>query len=380
MRRRWLCAVLTLVIASLASAEEVVTSDAVRAELVVDDLDHPVQITSAPGEPGRIYVVERGGEVIIVQNKKVLGEELLDISAVVHKKHPHGLLGIAFAPDFATSGQFYAAYVDPQGDINVGRFSRNKESVPDEDSMTIVIKLAQAFPNTHGAAIGFGKDRYLYVTWGDGGGPAENLEATQRLDSLFGKVLRLDVSKEGKYSAPPDNPFVNQAKALKETWALGFRNPRHLSFDRLRGDLLVIDEGERLSEVNVVERGKNYGWSIMEGAECPSTPCALTNASPPLFTTNATRSVIGGVIYRGSHFPELEGAYIFADGASGEVFASKSEGAARNTRKIIQLPKNQISAIGEDADGELYIGTPSGDLFTLVTQTQPAASQPPLQR
>ncbi|MEY4701844.1 MAG: hypothetical protein RL326_2031, partial [Pseudomonadota bacterium] len=112
----------------------------------------------------------------------------------------------------------------------------------------------------------------------------------------------------------------------------------------------------------------------------PSTPCALTNASPPLFTTNATRSVIGGVIYRGSHFPELEGAYIFADGASGEVFASKSEGAARNTRKIIQLPKNQISAIGEDADGELYIGTPSGDLFTLVTQTQPAASQPPLQR
>jgi glucose/arabinose dehydrogenase len=378
MRSRWLCAVLTLVVGSIANADEVVTPDAVRAELVVDDLDHPVQITSAPGEPERLYVVERGGEVRIVQNKKVLSEELLDISSVVRKNHPHGLLGIAFAPDFATSGQFYAAYVDPQGDINVGRFFRNKESAPDEDSMTVVIKLAQAFPNTHGAAIGFGKDGYLYVTWGDGGGPAENLEVTQRLDSLFGKVLRLDVSKAGKYSVPSDNPFLNQTKALKEIWALGLRNPRHLSFDRKQGDLLVVDEGERLTEVNIIERGKNYGGKVVDGSECAANPCSLTNTSPPLFTANATRSVIGGVIYRGSRFTELEGAYIFADGVSGEVFASIATGATRTTRLIMQLTKNQISAIGEDADGELYIGTPSGELLTLVKP--PAGPQHPLQR
>ena len=378
MRSRWLCAVLTLVVGSIANADEVVTPDAVRAELVVDDLDHPVQITSAPGEPERLYVVERGGEVRIVQNKKVLSEELLDISSVVRKNHPHGLLGIAFTPDFATSGQFYAAYVDPQGDINVGRFFRNKESAPDEDSMTVVIKLAQAFPNTHGAAIGFGKDGYLYVTWGDGGGPAENLEVTQRLDSLFGKVLRLDVSKAGKYSVPSDNPFLNQTKALKEIWALGLRNPRHLSFDRKQGDLLVVDEGERLTEVNIIERGKNYGGKVVDGSECAAKPCSLTNTSPPLFTANATRSVIGGVIYRGSRFTELEGAYIFADGVSGEVFASIATGATRATRPIMQLTKNQISAIGEDADGELYIGTPSGELLTLVKP--PAGPQLPLPR
>lgn len=378
MRRRWLCAILTLGLASMANADEVATSEAIRAELVVDDLDHLVQITSAPGEPERLYVVERGGEVRIVQNKKVLSEQLLDISSVVRKNHPHGLLGIAFAPDFATSGQFYAAYVDPQGDINVGRFFRNKESAPDEDSMTVVIKLAQAFPNTHGAAIGFGKDGYLYVTWGDGGGPAENLEVTQRLDSLFGKVLRLDVSKAGKYSVPSDNPFLNQTKALKEIWALGLRNPRHLSFDRKQGDLLVVDEGERLTEVNIIERGKNYGGKVVDGSECAANPCSLTNTSPPLFTANATRSVIGGVIYRGSRFTELEGAYIFADGVSGEVFASIATGATRTTRPIMQLTKNQISAIGEDADGELYIGTPSGELLTLVKP--PAGPQLPLQR
>ncbi len=144
------------------------------------------------------------------------------------------------------------------------------------------------------------------------------------------------------------------------------------------GSVLVIEEGERLTEINSIERGKSYGWNVMEGSECASTPCALTNASPPPFTVNATRSVVGGVIYRGSRFPELEGAYIFADGVSGEVFASTAAGAARNTRRIIQLTKNQISAIGEDADGEVYIGTPSGELFTLVKQ--PAASQPPLPR
>ena len=156
--------------------------------------------------------------------------------------------------------------------------------------MTVVIKLAQAFPNTHGASMGFGKDGHLYIAWGDGGGPAENLDATQRLDSLFGKVLRIDVSKDGKYSVPTDSPFVSQPKALPEIWALGFRNPRHLSFDRLRGDLFVVDEGKRLTEINTVQREKNYGWSVMEGADCVSSPCSLINAAPPLFSTTTTGS------------------------------------------------------------------------------------------
>jgi glucose/arabinose dehydrogenase len=365
MWRRWLCATLSLVIAATANADEGTAPETVRAELVVDDLDHPVQITSAPGEPERLYVVERGGEVRILQNKKILSEDLLDLTSVVHKKHPHGLLRVAFAPDFARSGRFYAMYVDPQGDINVGRFTRDNESAQDEDSMTVVIKLAQAFPNTHGASMGFGKDGYLYIAWGDGGGPKENLEATQRLDSLFGKVLRIDVSNEGRYAVPADNPFSGQPKALPEIWGLGFRDPRQLAFDRLRGDLLLVDEGERLTEVNAVERGKNYGWSVMEGSDCASNPCSLTNATSPLFTSTLTRAFIGGVMYRGSRLPELRDSYIFADGASGEVFASTASTGTRVTRRILQLTKSQISAIGEDADGEIYIGTPSGELLTL---------------
>jgi glucose/arabinose dehydrogenase len=372
MWRHWLCAILSLVAPCVANADDAVTSDTVRAELLVDDLEHPVQITSAPGEPERLYIAERGGEVRIVENRKILSEDLLDLSSVVHKRHPHGLLGIAFAPDFAQSGRFYAMYVDPQGDINVGRFTRSKESAQDEDSMTVVIKLAQAFPNTHGASMGVGKDGYLYIAWGDGGGPTENLDATQRLDSLFGKVLRIDVSNDGKYSIPSDNPFFSQQKALHEIWALGFRNPRHLSFDRLRGDLLVVDEGPHLTEINVVEREKNYGWSVMEGADCVSSPCSLINTVPPLFTTNTTGSFVGGIVYRGSRFPELQGSYIFSDSASGEVFASAAGTGTRGSSRVLQLTKNQISVIGEGADGEIYIGTLSGQLLSLV-KPPPAA-------
>ena len=232
--------------------------------------------------------------------------------------------------------------------------------------MTVVIKLAQAFPNTHGASMGFGKDGHLYIAWGDGGGPAENLDATQRLDSLFGKVLRIDVSKDGKYSVPTDSPFVSQPKALPEIWALGFRNPRHLSFDRLRGDLFVVDEGKRLTEINTVQREKNYGWSVMEGADCVSSPCSLINAAPPLFSTTTTGSFVGGTVYRGSRFPTLQDSYIFADSASGEVFASPAGAGTRSYSRILQLSKNEISAIGEGADGEIYIGTLSGQLLSLV--------------
>lgn len=365
MRLHWLCAFLTFFLASVAYADEAKTPGGIRATLLTDDLNHPVQITSAPGEPARLYIAERGGIVRILENGKLLSEEVLDISTVVHKKHPHGLLGIAFAPDYKNSRIFYAAYIDPQGDVNVGRFRHASEDVADEDSMTVIIKLAQAFPNTHGAAIGFGPDGYLYLSWGDGGGPTENLESTQRLSSLFGKVLRIDVSHEGKYSIPADNPFFNQPKALGEVWALGFRNPRHLSFDRLRGDLLVIDEGARLTEVNKIERGKNYGWSVMEGTGCIATPCALPSATSPLFTVSTTEAFVGGFVYHGSRLPDLEGAYIFADSASGEVFASTPRDGTWDTRRIYSLPKKSISTIGESSSGEILIGTLAGELLTL---------------
>jgi len=365
MKRRFLCATLLLLVASLAKADEIPSANNIRAELVVDDLEHPVQILSAPGEQGRLYVAERGGIVRILENGKLLREELLDLSAVVHKKHPHGLLGIAFAPDYPTSRLFYAAYIDPQGDVNVGRFRHTGEDTADEDSMTVIIKLAQAFPNSHGAAIGFGPDGYLYLSWGDGGGPTESLESTQRLSSLFGKVLRIDVSHEGKYSIPADNPFFNQPKALGEVWALGFRNPRHLSFDRLRGDLLVIDEGTRLTEVNKIERGKNYGWGVLEGTSCVSTPCSLPSATSPLFTVSTTESFVGGFVYHGSRLPELEGSYIFADSASGEIHASTPRDGTWNTRRIYSLPKKSISTIGESSSGEILIGTRSGEIFTI---------------
>ncbi len=366
MRRYLLCAIIVIAVGALASAEEHPPTEDFRAELVVDDLDHPVQITSAPDEPDRLYVAERGGSVRVLHDRKLLGRELLDISAVVHKKHPHGLLNIAFSPDYKTSRIFFAAYIDPQGDVNIARFHHSDQESADEDSMTIVIKLAQAFSNTHGAAIGFGRDGYLYVSWGDGGGPSEAIQAAQRLDSLFGKVLRIDVSKEGKYSVPSDNPFFSRPKSLPEIWASGFRNPRHLSFDRKRGDLLVIDEGTRVTEMNSVNRGANYGWNILEGTSCVSQPCSLPDATSPIFTVSTAASFVGGAVYRGTALPQLEGSYIFADRVTGELFASTQRSGTWQPRRILSLPAQSITALGEDSTGEIMIGTLSGELYKLT--------------
>lgn len=370
MKRRFLCATLLLLVASLATADEIPSANNIRAELVTDDLEHPVQILSAPGEQARLYVAERGGVVRILQNGKLISEELLDLSAVVHKKHPHGLLGIAFAPDYQTSRLFYAAYIDRQGDVNVGRFRHSGEDTADEDSMTVIIKLAQAFPNTNAAALGFGPDGYLYIAWGDGGGPDEMARNSQNLSSVFGKIFRIKVSDESAYTTPPDNPFRSYPKALPEIWALGFQNPLHLAFDNASGAMVLIDQGSKTNELNLVERGKNYGWNQMEGSTCHQTPCNTDTFTSPFLTTPANQRLVGGLLYRGSLFQNLSGHYLFADASSGTINSVMPARGATTPRPIFQLPGKQLAAIGASAAGEPYVATHSGELFAIRPEKQ----------
>ena len=369
MKLSFWVASLLLLVATPVVAEDPKRSTRVRATLVNDDLDSPSQITHAPGEPDRLYIVEREGLVRIVQNGKLLKEDLLDIRGHVGQKPSQGLLSIAFPPDYQTSKVFYADLIDVQGDVVIGRFPRPADDAAHWDSLAVVMKFAQAFPNDNGSFMTFGPDSQLYISTGDGGGPRESIDSVQRTSSLFGKVLRITPSVNGTYSAPSNNPFVGHKQALPEIWALGFKNPRFVSFDRQTGRLLLADEGSAVIEVNRIDRGQNYGWNEMEDTRCVRPHCNTASFVPPLTSIHldsAPNHFVWGFVYRGSKIPELQGRYLFADGATGQVYTLTERNSSWTQAPLIHLAGHVITAIGEDANGEPYIATGEGELFALT--------------
>jgi glucose/arabinose dehydrogenase len=364
----WVASLLLLVTSPVA-AEDPKRPIPIRATLVTDDLEHPSQITYAPGEPDRLYIVEREGAIRILQNTKLLRYDLLDIESHVGTKPTQGLLSVAFPSDYQTSKVFYVDLIDVQGDVVIGKFSRLKDEAAEWESLAVLMKLAQAFPNTNGSYMAFGPDSLLYISAGDGGGPRESIDAVQRSSSLFGKMLRINPAGNGTYTSPTDNPFVGRHQALPEIWALGFRNPRHFSFDRQTGRLLLTDQGDKTIELDRVGKGENFGWNEMEGTSCVRSNCNTSGFVPPLTSIQMDGSpahFVGGFVYRASKIPELQGRYLFANGAAGQVYTLTETNAAWSQSPLIHLEGRSITAIGEDASGEPYIATDEGELFALI--------------
>lgn len=369
MKLSFWVASLLLLVAIPVVAEDPKRSTRVRATLVNDDLDSPSQITHAPGEPDRLYIVEREGVVRVLQNGKLRSEDLLDIRGHVGSKPSQGLLSIAFPPDYPTSKVFYADLIDVQGDVVIGRFPHHAEDAADWDSLAVVMKFAQAFPNDNSSFMMFGPDAQLYISTGDGGGPRESIDSVQRTSSLFGKILRITPSVNGTYSTPSNNPFVGPKQALPEIWALGFKNPRSFSFDRQTGRLLLADEGSNAIELDRINKGQNYGWNEMEGTRCVRPNCASATFVPPLTSIhldNAPTHFVGGFVYRGSKIPELQGRYLFANGATGQVYTLTETSSSWTQSLLLHLTGRIITAIGEDSNGEPYIATSEGELFALT--------------
>jgi glucose/arabinose dehydrogenase len=367
-RSFWIFGPLLLYI-SVAVAEDPKRSTTIRTQLLTNDLEHPSQITYAPGEPDRLYIVEREGLVRVLQNGKLRRDELLDIEGHVSKKPMQGLRSVAFPPDYQRSGVFYADLIDVQGDVVIGKFPRLKEDAADWNSLVVLMKFAQAFPNDNGSFMAFGPDSLLYVSSGDGGGPIESIEAAQRTSSLFGKVLRIMPTPEGKYTSPTDNPFSNRPHALPEIWAIGFKNPRHFSFDRQTGRLILEDEGRKTVELNRIDKGGNYGWNEAEATSCTRSNCPLASFTPPLTTIQSEGSpehFVPGFIYRGSKIPALQGRYLFADSGSGQISTLAETNGGWAQTPLIKLAGKTITAIGEDSAGEPYIATDEGELFALI--------------
>ncbi len=367
-----MCLLLLLASPALLSAQAL----DLRLTEAYQGLAQPLFLTHAGDGSGRVFIVEKVGRIRIGRNGVLNPEPFLqlDIRGIGSEQ---GLLGLAFAPDFAQSGRFYVNFTNLLGQTEVSRFrvSADDPDRADPESKEVMLLISQPFSNHNGGWIGFGPDGYLYIATGDGGSGGDPDNHGQRLDTLLGKILRLDVSG-ATATIPPDNPFVNTANARPEIWAYGLRNPWRPSFDRATGDLWIADVGqETVEEVNVQPAnsngGENYGWRLLEGSQCYTPSCNPAGTVLPVaeYGRSLGCSVTGGYVYRGPHYPAMQGVYFFGDFCTAEMFATRRTGAGFGATSFVtsQLgPKGQfISSFGEDEAGNLYLISLLGGIFGL---------------
>ncbi len=346
--------------------------------LVADGFSQPLLVTHAGDGSGRLFVVEQTGGIHVVQDGQTLPTPFLNIAGKISLAYERGLLGLAFHPDYAENGEFFISFTDAAGDSQIERcqVSEADPNVAEAQSCVTVLAVDQPYPNHNGGGIGFGPDGHLYIGLGDGGSGGDPEGRAQNLNTLLGKMLRLDISgDEAPYSVPPDNPFVGRDDARWEIWAWGLRNPWRWSFDRLTGDLYIADVGQNAyEEVNFQPAGTgglNYGWDYFEGLHAfegqPPVGEALVEPIAE-YAQSATGgcSVTGGYVYRGPSLPELNGVYFYGDVCAGTIWALlPGEGG----RQVITWAQTgfTLSSFGEDEAGELYLTDLSGGgIYRLV--------------
>ncbi len=345
---------------------------------VAAGLAFPLFLTSPPGDP-RLFIVQKGGAIRVVKDGALLPAPFLALTGRVSTGSEQGLLGLAFPPDYATSGRFHVHYTDPAGDTRVSGFLVSPDpDVADPASETLVLALDQPFANHNGGHLAFGPDGYLYVALGDGGSSGDPQDRGQALDDLFGSLLRIDPAGGSPYAVPADNPFAASAGARPEIWSYGLRNPWRFSFDRLTGDLWIGDVGQnRWEEVNHAPaaegagRGLNFGWRRMEGRHCFETgSCDQSGLTLPVleYDHGSGCSVTGGYVYRGAEIPELQGHYFYADFCRGFVRSLRLEAdtVAEEADWPGLRPGGGIPSFGEDAAGELYLLVSDGRVLKIV--------------
>ena len=330
-----------------------------------------VFLTPAGDGTNRLFLVLQPGRIMVFPNQSDVSraEVFLDIRDRVNDRgNEEGLLGLAFDPRFAENGYFYVYYSasNPRRSV-LSRFSASEEHAnqADPDSERVVLEVPQPYSNHNGGAIHFGADGYLYVALGDGGSAGDPQGNGQDPGTLLGSILRIDpaaASSYGNYSVPGDNPFLGVSGSRDEIWAFGFRNPWRFSFDRETGDLWAGDVGQRgYEEIDLVKRGLNYGWNVMEGFHCypPSvSSCRQDGLEPPLVEyplTSRNCAVTGGYVYRGSRVPLLQGAYLYGDFCSGRIWGLIYDGQEVSDAQLLLDSSLQISSFGEDEARELYI-------------------------
>lgn len=367
----------------------------VGTKLVAKGFERPVWAGVPEGVEGKLWVMEQAGRVWIVDLKTGSweGKPFLDIHEDVSRKgNEEGLLGLAFAKDFATSGRYYVNFTDKEKQTRIVRFTSKDKVTTDPATAEVLMAYPSEFENHNGGWIGFGPDGYLYIGNGDGGSGNDPKQRAQDLGSLLGKMLRIDVSPEKGYKTPSDNPFVGDDKARPEIWSYGLRNPWRNSFDRETGDFWIADVGQGIwEEVNFVPNGKskgaNFGWRLREGLiETPSKDNSVGGEKPagaldPIHVykhgmgPDQGLSITGGYVYRGSAVPELKGRYVFADYQNPRIWSFKQEGGKeqdwKDHTKALQPDGgriNLISSFAEDNKGELFLLDHTGPVYQIIAK------------
>ncbi len=354
--------------------------DALAVEPIVGPFDQPTAVTNAGDGSGRLFVLERAGRIRIVnKDGSIAPEPFLDIvQRVLSGGQEQGLLGLAFHPRYQGTGRFFVNYTrQPDGANVIAEYRVSTAAgAADPASERILLAIPDPATNHNGGGLAFGPDRNLYIGFGDGGGQNDQYGNAQNLNSLLGKILRVNVdaprSSGRQYAIPADNPFANGGGA-PEIWAIGMRNPWRISFDRAWHDLYIGDVGEGSWEE--IDRqppdaagGLNYGWPIMEGRHCLAEGCTMTGFVQPIaeYSHDQGCSVIGGYVYRGEVQPELQGVYVFGDWCSGRIFTLDVDGETITPRTVLESGL-QVSSFGEDEAGEIYlVDFAGGGLYRIV--------------
>lgn len=346
---------------------------AISLQPVASGLSSPLDLEQPNDGSGRLFVVEQGGAIKILQNGAVLPQPLLDISSKVLNKVEMGLLGVTFHPNFQANGKFYVNYVRNFG----GQFqsviaeylvssANPNQADPGSERILLTADQVNNFPNHKAGQLAFGPDGFLYFGLGDGGGEGDPLRHGQNTQTLLGKMMRIDVNSAGPstpYAIPSDNPFA-AGGGLPEIYAVGFRNPWRFSFDRITGRLFVADVGQdKFEEIDIVTKGGNYGWNVMEGDHCFNPPSGCNTAGFILPIVEIPHpegeAVIGGFVYHGTALTGMQNRYVFGD-LNGQIWTLTENPPNTFTRDLLLKPGFNISSFGQDSAGELYVVDISG--------------------
>ena len=342
----------------------------VNLELFKNGFNSPVDIQNAGDD--RLFIVEQAGIIKILNPDATINSEpFLNITSLISSGGERGLLGLAFHPDYSNNGYFFVYYTNTTGDTQVARYTvdATDSNIADPNTAVLIIGVEQPYSNHNGGCIQFGADGFLYVGLGDGGSGGDPGNRSQNLQTLLGKILRIDIDNTNgtnNYDIPSDNPFVEDSNALDEIWAYGVRNPWRFSFDSESDELWIADVGQGdIEEINKVApdaAGLNYGWRCYEGSQtyntsgCPD-PSELT--FPVAEYTHAVGySITGGYVYHGNVYSDIQDLYFFAD-LNGLI------GTVDNDNNLINYGNygGTWVSFGEDVNGELYIADISGSIY-----------------
>lgn len=351
---------------------------------IASGLNQPISIKNAGDGTNRLFIIEQSGRIMIIDNGKLLEEPFLNLEDVVFLDFEAGLLDIEFHPQYKDNQRFFVSYTIRPRDAFETIFAEYKVSdqnpnvANDEGSIFLQIPKHAIFH--HGGQLQFGPDGFLYISVGDGALSNNNAQENR---SFFGSLLRIDMDSGFPYSVPPDNPFVGNRFDKPEIWAHGFRNPWRFSFDKPTGRIFLGDVGQScFEEINLIEKGGNYGWPIVEGERCfehsdtqfeceeDLVDCDDSGLTKPILTYSRSIGsvVIAGYVYHGNNIPELVNSFIFGDFGHSKIFSLDETPAGNWEQKKLLRTDFKITAFGEDEESELYVcDYTNGKIFKIVS-------------